>query len=177
MEIMSAREAADKWGISQRRVAVLCSENRIADAEMVGNMWVMPSNAKKPIDARSTRYNKSDEKSVKPFLKWAGGKTQMLDDIEFTKKGINKNLISGDDHSGYFLCAIRDFNFSFLVAPILQIAIHIQSSLIIYIFIGFAFITISPPMQNQHGWSRLSLRTYTMNISSCCRLQFHLDRF
>ena len=53
MEIMSAREAADKWGISQRRVAVLCSENRIANAEMIGNMWVMPSNAKKPIDARS----------------------------------------------------------------------------------------------------------------------------
>ena len=82
MEIMSAREAADKWGISQRRVAVLCSENRIADAEMVGNMWVMPSNAKKPIDARSTRYNKSDEKTVKPFLKWAGGKGQLLKEIE-----------------------------------------------------------------------------------------------
>ena len=82
MEIMSAREAADKWGISQRRVAVLCSENRIVDAEMVGNMWVMPSNAKKPIDARSTRYNKSDEKTVKSFLKWAGGKGQLLKEIE-----------------------------------------------------------------------------------------------
>ena len=33
MELMSAREAAAKWGISQRRVAVLCSENRIANAE------------------------------------------------------------------------------------------------------------------------------------------------
>ncbi len=82
MEIMSAREAADKWGISQRRVAVLCSENRIVDAEMVGNMWVMPSNAKKPIDARSTRHDKSDEKTVKPFLKWAGGKGQLLKEIE-----------------------------------------------------------------------------------------------
>ena len=38
MEFMSAREAADKWGISQRRVAVLCSEQRIAEANMVGNM-------------------------------------------------------------------------------------------------------------------------------------------
>ena len=82
MEIMSAREAADKWGISQRRVAVLCSKNRIANAEMIGNMWVMPSNAEKPIDARSTRYNKSDEKTVKPFLKWAGGKGQLLKEIE-----------------------------------------------------------------------------------------------
>ena len=82
MEIMSAREAADKWGISQRRVAVLCSENRIANAEMIGNMWVMPSNAKKPIDARSTRYVNTDSNVVKPFLKWAGGKGQLLKEIE-----------------------------------------------------------------------------------------------
>ena len=82
MEIMSAREAADKWGISQRRVAVLCSENRIANAEMIGNMWVMPSNAKKPIDARSTRYTNTDSSIVKPFLKWAGGKGQLLKEIE-----------------------------------------------------------------------------------------------
>ena len=81
MEFMSAREAADKWGISQRRVAVLCSEQRIT-ATMVGNMWIIPTSAQKPIDARSTRYNKSDEKSVKPFLKWAGGKGQLLKEIE-----------------------------------------------------------------------------------------------
>lgn len=82
MEVMSAREAADKWGISQRRVAVLCAENRIADATMVGNMWIIPTNAQKPIDARSTRYNTNDEKCVKPFLKWAGGKGQLLKEIE-----------------------------------------------------------------------------------------------
>lgn len=79
---MSAREAADKWGISQRRVAVLCSEQRIKEATMVGNMWIIPSSAKKPIDARSTRYNRTEEKAVKPFLKWAGGKSQLLKEIE-----------------------------------------------------------------------------------------------
>ena len=82
MDFMSAREAADKWGISQRRVAVLCSENRIDNATMIGNMWVIPSDAKKPIDARSIRYTKNDEKMVKPFLKWAGGKGQLLSEIE-----------------------------------------------------------------------------------------------
>lgn len=82
MEFMSAREAADKWGISQRRVAVLCSEQRIAEATMVGNMWIIPATAEKPIDARSTRYKISDEKAVKPFLKWAGGKGQLLREIE-----------------------------------------------------------------------------------------------
>ena len=62
MEFMSAREAADKWGISQRCVAVLCSENRIEDAKMVGNMWIIPTTAVKPIDARSIRYIWNDEK-------------------------------------------------------------------------------------------------------------------
>lgn len=82
MEYMSAREAADKWGISQRRVAVLCSENRIAEATMVGNMWIIPINAEKPVDARSLRYIEAASKAVKPFLKWAGGKGQLLKEIE-----------------------------------------------------------------------------------------------
>ena len=82
MEFMSAREAADKWGISQRRVAILCSENRISDAAMVGNMWIIPITAKKPVDARSTRYLHNNGKKVKPFLKWAGGKGQLLSEIE-----------------------------------------------------------------------------------------------
>ena len=97
MEVMSAREAADRWGISQRRVAVLCSENRIANAQMLGNMWLIPINAEKPIDARSTRYNTTDEKTVKPFLKWAGGKGQLLKEIEnciVIEKELNK--IFGD---------------------------------------------------------------------------------
>lgn len=82
MEYMSAREAADKWGISQRRVAVLCSEQRIKEATMVGNMWIIPSSAEKPIDARSTRYNRIEGKAIKPFLKWAGGKGQLIKEIE-----------------------------------------------------------------------------------------------
>lgn len=82
MDYMSAREAADKWGISQRRVAVLCSENRIANATMIGNMWIIPTTAGKPVDARSLRYSKNDSKKVKPFLKWAGGKGQLLSEIE-----------------------------------------------------------------------------------------------
>ncbi len=82
MEYMSAREAANKWGISQRRVATLCSENRIGNATMIGNMWIIPASAEKPMDARSIRYTKSEGKAVKPFLKWAGGKGQLLKVIE-----------------------------------------------------------------------------------------------
>ncbi len=94
MEFMSAKEAANKWGISQRRVAVLCSENRITDAVMVGNMWIIPAAAKKPVDARVKKYRANDDKTIKPFLKWAGGKGQLLKEIEkyypFDSKAITK---------------------------------------------------------------------------------------
>ena len=79
---MTATEAAEKWSISHRRVLTLCKENRITDVAMLGNMWIIPIDAKKPEDARSLRYNKSSEKSVKPFLKWAGGKGQLLHEIQ-----------------------------------------------------------------------------------------------
>ncbi len=82
MDVISAREAADKWGISQRRVATLCTEGRIEQATLVGKMWIIPADAKKPEDARSTRYIRSDGKKIKPFLKWAGGKGQLLSEIE-----------------------------------------------------------------------------------------------
>lgn len=82
MEYISAKEAAEKWGVSQRRVAILCSENRIVHAQMVGNMWIIPADAEKPVDARSVRYAEKESAAVKPFLKWAGGKGQLLKDIE-----------------------------------------------------------------------------------------------
>lgn len=52
MEYISAQQAATKWGISKRRVQVLCMEDRIKDATRIGNMWVIPQNAQKPADAR-----------------------------------------------------------------------------------------------------------------------------
>ncbi len=74
LDYMSAKDAAHLWGISQRRVAVLCAEDRIPNVTMIGNMWLIPKTAKKPIDGRSSKDNCT--KSLKPFVKWAGGKSQ-----------------------------------------------------------------------------------------------------
>ena len=81
MKFISAKEAAEKWGISQRRVSTLCAEKRIHNAEMVGSMWIIPADAEKPADARSLRYVEQSGPGVKPFLKWAGGKGQLLQEI------------------------------------------------------------------------------------------------
>ena len=82
LSYISAKEAAEKWNISQRRVATLCSEERISGAMMVGNMWIIPVNAEKPIDKRTVRYEKTHKIELKPFVKWVGGKGQLIDEIE-----------------------------------------------------------------------------------------------
>lgn len=78
LQYITAREAAEKWNISQRRVSILCAENRIPDVAMLGNMWIIPRNAEKPDDARKSKPTKHSE-SAHPFVKWAGGKGQLLD--------------------------------------------------------------------------------------------------
>lgn len=52
MEYMSCPEAAVKWGISERRVQILCKENRIPGVSKIGYMWLIPKSAEKPKDKR-----------------------------------------------------------------------------------------------------------------------------
>lgn len=81
MDYISAKETAVKWAISQRRVAALCSEGRVIGAVFAGNTWIIPHNAIKPLDAR-TKEALLTSTRAKPFLKWAGGKGQLLKEIE-----------------------------------------------------------------------------------------------
>ena len=54
--IMTVKEAAKLWDISERRVMILCKEGKIDGATKKGRSWVIPANAQKPADAR---YKKS----------------------------------------------------------------------------------------------------------------------
>ena len=42
MKYLSTFEAAEKWGISHRRVNVLCNEGRITGAQRAGSRWIIP---------------------------------------------------------------------------------------------------------------------------------------
>ena len=49
-DVITAAEAADNWGVTQRRVQTLCTEGRIFGAEKIGGTWLIPSGAPKPAD-------------------------------------------------------------------------------------------------------------------------------
>lgn len=55
MELMTTVEIAKLWNISSRRVALLCSQGRINGAMKKGKTWLIPSDAKKPVDPRKER--------------------------------------------------------------------------------------------------------------------------
>lgn len=69
MDILTIKEASLMWGISIRRITVLCNEGRIEGARKIAGVWLLPSDAEKPQDARikSGKYtdwrNKADMKS------------------------------------------------------------------------------------------------------------------
>ena len=49
---ITVKQAAEKWGISDRRVRVLCSEGKITGACQEGRAWKIPHDAAKPTDGR-----------------------------------------------------------------------------------------------------------------------------
>ncbi len=49
---MTVKEASAKWGISDRRIRVLCAEGKISGAIKEGKTWKFPVDTVKPIDRR-----------------------------------------------------------------------------------------------------------------------------
>ena len=49
-DYMTIAEASEKWGISQRQVQHLCTLGSVEGAVKFGRAWMIPMNAKKPID-------------------------------------------------------------------------------------------------------------------------------
>lgn len=52
MDYLSIKQTSEKWGVSTRRIQVLCSEDRIPGATKIGSYWAIPADAEKPKDER-----------------------------------------------------------------------------------------------------------------------------
>lgn len=78
MKYIKVSETAAKWGISARRVRLLCEQGRIAGVERKGNLYMIPEDAERPIDAR-TYAKTSLKKSYTPILEQINSFKKTLD--------------------------------------------------------------------------------------------------
>ncbi len=62
---ISIRVAAEKWGVSERRINQYCSEGRIPGAERFGTSWAIPESAEKPGDPRKQKKQAAPPKPKK----------------------------------------------------------------------------------------------------------------
>ena len=62
MDYITIQEAAEKWGLKDRRVQVMCQEEKIPGAKRFGRVWAIPADAERPADGRvkSGKYIKRD---------------------------------------------------------------------------------------------------------------------
>lgn len=67
MEYIKVSQAAEKWGLSPRRVRLLCAQNRINGVVQKGKLYMIPKNAPKPVDARTLKGIKMS-KELSPLL-------------------------------------------------------------------------------------------------------------
>lgn len=67
MEYISVAQMAEQWGVSDRRVRILCQQGKIDGVIRKGRAWLIPAAAKKPIDGRTIRYQQNDSPYLELF--------------------------------------------------------------------------------------------------------------
>ena len=101
MDYIKVSKAAENWGISPRRVRILCAEGKIPGVIRKGKLYMIPENATKPADGRLARpaiFSVIDAKKerlskLRPLTE---GEVERLREefmIEFT---YNSNAIEGN---------------------------------------------------------------------------------
>lgn len=92
MTYITVKEASEKWGISTRRICILCTEGRIPGAVKKSKVWMIPEGISKPLDGR--KY--SVKRDIEPIFIF------------------NNPDFFGDDHTGmyedeiYTICEIQN---------------------------------------------------------------------
>ena len=52
LEWITPQQAADKWGVSARRVQALCINGQINGIQKLGRVWLIPKDTPKPQEGR-----------------------------------------------------------------------------------------------------------------------------
>lgn len=99
---ISVKQASEKWGISDRRVRILCSEGKIPGVIRDGRSWRIPAKAGKPEDGRyksvenlleSIDRKKTELDSRRPLTE---GEVERLTEEFVVEYTYNSNAIEGN---------------------------------------------------------------------------------
>jgi len=55
LDYFTAKQAAEKWGITANRITILCKGGKIPGAMQIGSQWMIPNGTKKPADGRTKK--------------------------------------------------------------------------------------------------------------------------
>lgn len=61
MDYMTLKEAAEKWGVTPRRVNYYCAGGCIPGAVKMADVWLLPKIAEKLLDMRTTQGRQQNE--------------------------------------------------------------------------------------------------------------------
>ena len=99
---LTVKQASEKWGISDRRIRVLCSEGKIPGAYREGRVWKIPVDAKKPADGRykskESLLEQIDRKKVELDSRrpLTAGEVARLNEEFIVEYTYNSNAIEGN---------------------------------------------------------------------------------
>ena len=101
MEYIKVSKAAEKWGITPRRVRVLCAEGKIEGVIRKGNLYMIPETAEKPTDGRLGKSNiiaeieqkKTRLDTMRPLT---AGEVERLNEEFMIEYTYNSNAIEGN---------------------------------------------------------------------------------
>ena len=101
MEYIKVSQAAEKWGISPRRVRFLCTEGKIPGVIRKGKLYLIPETAVKPMDGRLSKtniiaeieYKKDRLNAMRPLTYGELNRLRQEFMVEFT---YNSNAIEGN---------------------------------------------------------------------------------
>lgn len=99
---ITVKQTAEKWGISDRRVRILCSEGKIPGAYQEGRGWKIPYDATKPTDGRYKIKEslipiiESKLELLKKRRPLTEGELERLNEEFLTEYTYNSNAIEGN---------------------------------------------------------------------------------
>ncbi len=101
MEYVKVSQMSEKWGISARRIRMLCAEGKIPGVIRKGNLYMIPEDSKKPVDGRLSNVNpfaeiEDKKQKLSELRPLTPGEVERLREefmIEFT---YNSNAIEGN---------------------------------------------------------------------------------